>query len=145
MAARPALSRAVRTRLQEARAARLATVGSDGRPHLIPLCFAFDGRAFYSALDRKPKRRSPDQLLRVRNLKANPRVALLVDGYREDWRRLWYVLVHGRARLLRSGRDWREAHRLLRRKYRQYRTGLLPADAPVIRVVPERIVVWGKL
>ena len=125
--------------------ARLATVGSDGRPHLIPICFAFDGRAFYSALDLKPKRRSLDQLLRVRNLKANPRVALLVDGYHDDWRRLWYVLVHGRARLLHSGRDWRKAHRLLRRKYRQYRSGLLPADAPVIRVVPERIVAWGKL
>ena len=145
MAARLALSQSVRKRLQRARVARLATVGRDGRPHLVPVCFAFDGRAVYTALDRKPKRKSFDQLLRVRNIQANPSVALTVDEYREDWRRLWYVIIHGRARLLRSGAQWREAHRLLKRKYPQYRRGFLPADAPIIKIQPERIVAWGRL
>lgn len=145
MAARPVLSKSVRRRLQQARVARLATADTAGRPAVVPVCFVFDGRAFYTALDRKPKRRSFDQLLRVRNIQANPSVALTVDEYREDWRRLWYVIVYGRARLLRSGARWREAHRLLKRKYRQYRRGFLPADAPIIKIQPERIVAWGLL
>jgi hypothetical protein len=72
-------------------------------------------------------------------------VALLIDGYSEDWQRLWYVQVRGRARLLRSGARWKQAHRLLRRKYRQYRTGLLPGDAPVIEIIPQCVVAWGRL
>lgn len=145
MAARPAISKSVRKRLQSAHVARLATVDPEGRPHLVPICFAFDRLAFYTPLDRKSKRRPFDELRRVRNIKANPNVALLVDEYREDWRRLWYILVRGRARLLRSGAHWRTAHRLLKRKYPQYRTGLLPANAPVIRIFPKRIVAWGRL
>ena len=145
MAARTVISKSVRKRLQRARVARLATVDTEGRPHLVPICFAFDGRAFYTPLDRKPKRRRFDKLQRVRNIRANPKVALLVDEYREDWRRLWYVLILGRARLLHSGAQWQKAHRLLKRKYPQYRTGLLPANAPVIQVIPKRIITWGRL
>jgi len=145
MAARLAISKSVRKRLQRARVARLATVDPEGRPHLVPICFAFDGRAFYTPLDRKSKRLPFDELRRVRNIRANPKVALLVDEYHEDWRRLLYVLVRGRARLLRSGAQWRKAHRLLKRKYPQYRTGLLPANAPVIQVIPKRIITWGRL
>jgi len=141
----PLHSPALRARLRQARVARLATADSAGRPHLIPICFAYDGRAFYTALDLKPKQARPERLARVRNLQANPNVALLVDEYRQDWKQLFYILVRGRARLLKGGSEHRKAHRLLRAKYPQYRKGLLPADAPVIRIVPSRTVVWGKL
>ena len=145
MAAGLAISRALHKRLAQARVARLATADSRGRPHLVPVCFAFDGHAFYTPLDLKPKQRPPDELRRVRNIRANANVALLVDEYREDWRLLWYILVRGRARLLRSGSQWRKAHRLLKQKYPLYRTGLLPAEAPVIQILPKRIVAWGRL
>lgn len=140
-----AAKKAVEARLRQARVARLATVNAAGRPHLVPVCFAYDGRAFYSPLDLKPKKRKPENLARVRNIRTNPHVALLVDEFREDWGRLWYILVRGRAKLLTRGREHKKAHRLLKAKYRQYRSGLLPPGAPVIRILPRRMIPWGKL
>lgn len=137
--------KAIRARLRQARVARLATTDSRGRPHAVPVCFAYDGRAFFTPLDLKPKKVQPESLARVRHLQANPHVALLVDEYREDWTRLWYVLVRGRAKLLKGGREHKKAHRLLKAKYPQYRAGMLPQGAPVIHIVPWRVVAWGKL
>jgi coenzyme F420-0:L-glutamate ligase/coenzyme F420-1:gamma-L-glutamate ligase len=132
-------------RVQQARVARLATADASGRPHVVPVCFAHDGRSFYTALDRKPKQVGLEELARVRHILANPNVSLLVDEYRENWGRLWYVLVRGTARLLTQGKELRRAHRLLRAKYPQYRSGLLPEDAPVIRIRAKRIIGWGRL
>src|SRR5581483_1409614 len=101
----------------DSRVARLATVDERGYPHLVPVCYATDGRAFYSALDAKPKRVPPERLRRVRNIAANPRVALLFDHYEEDWRRLRYVMVQGRAELLAAGPEREAARGLLRDKY----------------------------
>jgi len=84
---------ALATLAAESRVARLATLDETGYPHLVPVCYATDGRAYYSALDAKPKRVAPERLRRVRNIRANPRVALLFDYYAEDWRQLRYVMV----------------------------------------------------
>jgi len=131
-------------KLSSARVARLATI--DGRsPYLVPVCFAFDGKHIYTAIDKKPKKSGVKELQRVRNIRVNPRVALILDEYDEDWSKLWYILVRGRADLIKdSERDRSRAIRLLRRKYPQYRTGLLADDARVIRITPEKIVCWGK-
>ncbi len=140
------ISRAIQARLKKARVARLAT--SDARHvHIVPVCFAYDGAVFYTALDRKPKRVAPEKLARVRNIQVNPRVALIIDEYREDWNRLWYILVRGRAKLIpKSARAERlKAIRMLKSKYPQYAAGMLAEDAPVIRVTPERITSWGKV
>jgi hypothetical protein len=56
-----------------ARVARLATLDAERRPHLVPICFAYDGSIFYSAIDRKPKRVAPSQLARLKNIKRRPR------------------------------------------------------------------------
>lgn len=141
---RPGVPPAARRALARARVARLATAGPDGRPHVIPICYAFDGESIYSAVDAKPKRVAAGRLRRIRNILENPRVALLVDAYREDWKSLWYVLVEGRARLVQRGVTHERAVRLLRRKYSPYREGLLPADALVIAIRPERVVTWGR-
>ena len=138
-------SRAIQARLKKARVARLAT--SDARQvHIVPVCFVYDGAVFYTALDRKPKRVAPEQLARVRNIQANPRVALIIDEYREDWNRLWYILVRGRAKLIpKSARAERlKAIRMLKAKYPQYAAGMLAEDAPVIRITTEQISPWGK-
>jgi len=136
----------VRKRLKEARVARLATLDAKGQPHIIPICFAFDGKCFYTAIDRKPKRVSSEQLVRVQNIRAVSRVALLIDEYDENWGRLWYILIRGKAKLLPdSARQERAAAvRKLRAKYPQYTQGMLPPDAPIIRIVPEHITAWGK-
>jgi PPOX class probable F420-dependent enzyme len=132
-------------RLRQARVARLATADAIGRPHVVPVCFAYDGRSVYTALDRKAKQVPWENLARVRHIRANPNVSLLVDEYRDDWGKLWYVLVRGTARLLTQGKELRRAHRLLRAKYPQYRSGLLPESAPVIRIRARRIIGWGRL
>jgi PPOX class probable F420-dependent enzyme len=124
------------------RVARLATADGAGRPHVVPIVYATDGRAYYSPLDAKPKRVDLDRLRRVRNIEANPRVALLIDHYEEDWRRLRYVMVEGRAELLREGEEWRAARGLLEEKYPQYRTLPLPPAAPVIKITPDRVIDW---
>jgi len=136
----------LKSALRSARVARLATVDAAGNPHLVPVCFVYDGSSFYTAVDRKPKRVAPGRLARLRNIEAHPRVALLIDGYHEDWSRLWYVLVRGKANRV-SESDAREranALSLLRAKYRQYASGLLPDDAVLIRIQPERISTWGQ-
>lgn len=137
----------VQKKLREARVARLATADADGRPHVVPVCFVYDGRAFYIALDAKPKRVGPARLARVRNLQANPNVALLLDDYREDWGQLWYILVRGRAALLPASKrlEYARAVRRLKAKYAQYRAGFLPDGAPLIRILPRQIISWGRL
>lgn len=122
----------------------MATADADGAPHVIPVCYAFDGRAIYSVLDRKPKSAALTRLRRVKNIQANPQVSLVVDHYEDDWRRLGYVLVFGRAELLLDGDERVAAVRLLREKYQQYRD-MDVDENPVIKIVPERIVGWGSV
>lgn len=126
--------------LREGRVARLGTADADGRPLVVPICYAYDGRAIYSAVDAKPKRTR--QLRRLRNIVENPRVALVVDEYDEEWSRLRWVIVEGRADLLETGSDHDRALDLLQTKYPQYRALELPREAPVIRVVPQRFLTW---
>jgi PPOX class probable F420-dependent enzyme len=112
-------------------------------PALVPVCFVLLGDTVYHAIDAKPKSTDPMKLRRIRNLRANPRAALLVDHYEENWGRLWFVLFEGRARLLLQGAEQRRAIAALRRKYRQYRTTLpLRSDAPVIALDVDRLWQW---
>lgn len=87
-----------RARFAAARVARLATAGADGRPHLVPIVFAVDGDAVYSVVDAKAKRTGA--LRRLRNVRENPAVSLLVDHYGEDWSALWWVRADGRGRVI---------------------------------------------
>lgn len=144
MAGKLAISAKIRTRLETARVARLATVDATQKPHLIPICFAYEGDVFYSAIDRKPKRVTPNRLARLKNIEQSPEVSLLVDEYDEDWTRLWYVLVRGRAEMVSEVAQRKQALALLRAKYPQYAAGMLADDAPVIRITPRRITAWGK-
>ena len=130
--------------INETRSARLATADSAGEPHLVPICFTYDGLHFYSVLDRKPKRTSLTNLKRVRNIDSNPNVALMLDHYEEDWARLWYVLVTGTARLLRRGKEHRQAIAALREKYPQYRDMDIDQN-PVIRITPKKVISWGDV
>ncbi|MGH8543502.1 MAG: pyridoxamine 5'-phosphate oxidase family protein, partial [Gammaproteobacteria bacterium] len=83
--------------IRAARIAHLATADKNGRPHIIPICFVFDGKNFYSPIDEKPKRSLPSKLKRLRNIEENPQISLVIDRYDEDWSKLAYVLVFGRA------------------------------------------------
>ncbi len=139
------LSQAEEHFLQTHRVARLATAVARGQPYVVPICYAFDGRVIYSALDEKPKSVEPTHLKRVRNILANPRVGLVVDDYGEDWSQLAYLQLRGRADLLAVGAaEHAEAVRLLRAKYPQY--GPMAIDQqPILRITPEAVVSWGAM
>lgn len=127
------------------RVVRLATASGSGEPHAIPACFAFDGRLIHIALDEKPKNVPPTRLKRVRNILANPSVAVVADRYSEDWDLLAYVMVHGRAELVKpASPEHTAAIRLLRGKYHQYERMKIEEN-PVISVHPERVASWGAL
>jgi PPOX class probable F420-dependent enzyme len=128
----------------KARVARLATVDSENKPHLVPVVFVFDGMYYYIPLDKKTKKGKPEKLKRVKNIQENPNVALLIDEYSEDWSNLLFVLIHGRASLIDDKGQYNEllekAHRLLYEKYHQYQTIGLGKSCIMIR--PEKVVTW---
>ena len=129
--------------LYESRVARLGTADRTGQPLVVPVCYVFDGRVCFSALDAKPKRVAARQLRRVRNIAENPRVSLTVDHYDEEWSRLSWVIVQGRADILTEGSERASAVDLLLAKYAQYRAMGLDRDtATVIRISPERTLHW---
>ena len=130
--------------IRSARVAHLATADREGQPHVIPICFAFDGEELYSPIDEKPKKRLPLLLKRIKNIRENPHVSVVVDRYDDDWRRLAYVLITGRAKVLVKGQRHHRAVLLLRRKYPQYRHMAIH-QRPMIQIKPTRVSSWGKL
>lgn len=110
-----------------ARVGRLATVGPDLRPHVVPVTYAVHGDELFIGIDQKPK--STTDLKRLRNIAENERVAILVDEYDEDWTHLWWVRVDGIARVVDSDAA---AIALLVAKYPQYEAD--PPRGPVIAI-----------
>ncbi len=126
--------------LGSARVARLATVAADGRPSLVPVCFAIGGETIYHAVDHKPK--ATRRLARLEHIAAEPRVALLADEYDDaDWSALWWVRADGRARILGDGPQTEHALDLLAGRYAQYRERR-PAG-PVVALDVARISGWS--
>lgn len=130
--------------LKAGRVARLGTADAAGQPLVVPICYAFDGRHCYSAVDAKPKRRSPLHLKRVKNIRENAHVSVIVDHYAEEWSQLRYVLVQGRADLLSQGDEFTYAVDLLLDKYPQYHALNLDCRSGlVIKITPERVIQWS--
>jgi PPOX class probable F420-dependent enzyme len=129
--------------LARQRVAHLATADRNGIPHVIPICYAVAEDNLYIAIDEKPKRRD-QPLKRLRNITENPAVSVIVDHYEEDWSRLGWVLLRGRATLLHHGPEFATGLALLRARYPQYASMNLETN-PLIAVHIERISSWGTL
>ncbi|MDT0346997.1 TIGR03668 family PPOX class F420-dependent oxidoreductase [Streptomyces litchfieldiae] len=127
-----------RARFAAARVLRLATADADGMPHVVPATFAVADGTVVIAVDDKPKRHQ--DLRRLRNVEANPRVSALVDEYNEDWTRLWWVRADGTARVLTDEARAEPVDRLAR-KYPRYRA-TRPAG-PVIEITVTRWTGWA--
>jgi PPOX class probable F420-dependent enzyme len=138
------LSDSERRFLAHQRIAHLATADRHAVPHVMPVCFAISCNALYVTIDEKPKRRPVTALKRLRNIAENPAVAVIVDRYEEDWARLGWVMLRGRAEVLREGQEHRHAQALLRSRYPQLGAMEL-ASYPVIAVRIERATSWGDL
>jgi PPOX class probable F420-dependent enzyme len=130
--------------LTSLRVAHLATADTAGIPHVVPVCFVVRADTVYVTIDAKPKRKSANELKRIRNIMGNPRVAIVADRYDEDWTRLGWVMLQGRAEILNEGREHDEAQALLRSHYVQLETMRISAY-PVIAIRIERATSWGDL
>lgn len=133
-----------RARFTQSPVARLATSTPDGKPHLVPVVFAVstvgpdNHDLVYTAVDAKPK--TTQRLRRLANIRANPRVSLLVDHYADDWTQLWWIRVDGIAAIHSDGPQLDTGYALLRAKYPQYQAVSL--DGPVIAVTVHRWSSW---
>jgi PPOX class probable F420-dependent enzyme len=130
--------------LDRQRVAHLATADRSAVPHVVPVCFAVTEDTLYITVDEKPKRHSGATLKRVRNILENPAVAVVVDRYDEDWARLGWVMLRGRAEILAGGPEHDDAQSLLRSRYPQLAAMRL-ATLPVIAVRIARAASWGDL
>ena len=130
--------------LARMRVAHLATADASGHPHVIPIVFATDGQRLYTPLDEKPKRVEPRRLKRARNILVNPRVAVVVDEYDEDWTRLAWVLIQGTAEIVEAGERRESGVRGLQIRYHQYHDTSLERR-PLIVITPTRVTSWGAL
>ena len=86
----------------------------------------------------------PLGLRRIINIEENPNVCVVIDHYEENWGKLGFVMVHGKAELLRSGEEYQEAINELRKKYSQYRSMNLHTR-PIIKILPRRISAWRAI
>src|SRR5262245_47332885 len=138
-----ALPTAVAGFISESRVGRLGTADASGQPLVVPICYAWDGGALFSAIDAKPKTRAVESLKRIRNIRENPKVSVVIDHYDEDWCALRYVIIQGQARLLTGGADFSHGADLLLAKYPQYRAMGLGRDAGLmIKVEPSKVTHW---
>ena len=137
------LSDAARAFCDRCRVARLASADAKGVPHLVPICYAIIGNSLYITIDEKPKR-TDVPLKRLRNISENPEIAVTMDRWDEDWRRLAWVMLHGRGEILADGAEHDAAQERLRERYPQYRSMDL-APLPVIAMRIARASAWGDL
>jgi PPOX class probable F420-dependent enzyme len=130
--------------IQRVRVARLATIDSEFKPHLVPVVFVFDGNHFFIPVDEKRKKTKPEKLRRIKNIQVNPNVALLIDEYSEDWSRLAFVMIQGTALVVKSRpqADIQLKHALkeLTTKYTQYQK--IGTGEMCIIIKPEKVASW---
>ncbi|HEU5001884.1 MAG TPA: TIGR03668 family PPOX class F420-dependent oxidoreductase [Actinomycetota bacterium] len=124
--------------LLRARRGYLATIGQQGDPRVVPVCFTWAGDQIWTAIDGKPK--TTDIPARVRDIRAHPKVAFTVDRWDEDWSRLAWLQARGRGVVLPEGPEAERARAALRDKYPQYQT--TPLHGLVIRVDIDQWVGW---
>jgi PPOX class probable F420-dependent enzyme len=138
------LSREAREFLDRHARGHLATANRNGEPHVVPVCYACVHGDIYFVCDEKPKRAGPKHLKRLTNLRENPRAALVVDDYDEDWSKLAYLLVHLVAEIVTDPQEYAAALIALRRRYAPYIRMELQADTnPIVRLRPTSAHFWS--
>jgi len=120
--------------LKKQRVGRLGTISEDGTVHLVPICYAFDGKTIYIGTEANSKK--------VKNLKRNPSATLLVDVYYENWNRLKSLMIQGTAEICEGGEEFAYARRLLYRKYKQYErmAPIEEGESVIIKLIPKKVI-----
>ena len=119
------------------RVCRVATASPDGEPHVVPVCHVLAGDKIYFG--------SGKEAGKVANLQKNPRIAITIDLYSDDWSQLKGILVHGTAALVERGPRFKQARDRLYEKYPQYReeAALATSDSVIVEVTPTKVFTWG--
>ena len=101
--------------LQERRLGRIATVGKDGTPHVVPVGWSYN--AEHDSIDVGG--RDFERTKKFRDARRSGRAAIVIDDLAstDPWRPRG-IEVRGRAEIL-------------------------DGDRPMIRIHPERVVSWG--
>ena len=123
--------------VSQARTGALATTYPDGRPHVVPISTVLDLDRLVFATDRDAQK--------VRNIDADPNVAICFDEYHEDWSQLRQVVAHGEAYLVDSGPEFERDRALLYEKFPQYESAA-PIDegsSTIVEVRVDRVVSSG--
>ena len=134
----------VRATLESARHGYLSTASAEADPHLQPVVFQVVADSIYIAIDEKPK--TTLRLRRLTNIESNPKFALLVDHYDDDWNQLWWILLRGPAEALWPS-EWEQEEAstviaALRDKYQQYESMGLE-ERPLLKLTPDRVTRWS--
>jgi nitroimidazol reductase NimA-like FMN-containing flavoprotein (pyridoxamine 5'-phosphate oxidase superfamily) len=120
--------------LEENEVCRLATCDKKGIPHVTPVCYIFRGDNFYIFTDYGTKK--------LKNIKENPNVALIVDVYRQPRNKA--VLIIGKAEILERGEEYKQMYDLFYKKFDWVRRDPWnQGEAPLIKVIPEKKISWG--
>ena len=143
MAAEPIIRERERAFVDSRRVAHLATADRHGHPHVVPICFVLAENTLYSTIDEKPKG-TKTRLKRLSNIAENSATAVVIDRYDEDWGLLGWVMLRGRAEILRDGAEHDRAQMLLRSRYQQL-DAMHIAPLAVIALRIERVTSWGNL
>jgi len=132
-----------KTLIKRAKVARLATVDQKSHPYVIPVVFVFHENSFFIPLDDKTKSVNPKKLKRVKNIVGNPNVTLLIDKYQNDWKKLFFLMIHGTATVIdgKNSKLMDKIHKLLISKYPQYKK--IGVGNSCIMINPQRITHWG--
>ena len=136
---------AVEEFIVRARVARLATIDSEFKPHLVPVVFVFNGNHFFIPVDEKRKTAKPEKLKRIRNIQDNPNVTLLIDEYSENWTKLAFVMIQGKASVATNEEgniQVREAYKKLMTKYLQYQK--VSVGEMCIIITPKKVASWSN-
>jgi PPOX class probable F420-dependent enzyme len=129
--------------LESERVARLATADQTSQPHVVPICYALIDNTICFTIDEKPKRNTTD-LKRLANIRANRKVALVIDRYDEDWSKLGWMMVQGDATIITEGPMHKRTQARLRQRYPQLE-GMKIEALPVVVIAIRHIMSWGRL
>jgi len=133
-----------KTLIKRAKVARLATVDQKSHPSVVPVVFVFHENSFFIPLDEKVKTVNTRKLKRVKNIEKNPNVTLLIDKYQNDWQKLFFLMIHGKATVIdgKNSKLMDKIHKLLISKYPQYKK--IGIGNSCIKINPTKVTFWNN-
>jgi len=138
------LNQKIKALIKGAKVARLATVDQKSNPYVVPVVFVFHENSFFIPLDEKVKTVNARKLKRVKNIEKNPNVTLLIDKYQNDWKKLFFLMIHGKATVIdsKNSKLMDKIHKLLISKYPQYKK--IGIGNSCIAINPTKVTFWNN-